>query len=219
MRILVLCQEKVVAEALRCLMLECMPGEAEIVGTTTNGREGVEFAIELRPDVAIVGLRLAELNGVDTIRRIVAKANGTRILALTRDPSHEPVTEAMEAGARGCVSTTCDGEELARALNTVHRGNTYLGDSVAAVVVDRKVRNGDAPGDPVYQVLTPREREVLQLLAEGNTAQDIALKLHISTKTVHTHRRNLKRKLEVEHVADLVKHAIRAGLTDLRPSA
>ncbi|NNF08626.1 MAG: response regulator transcription factor [Candidatus Eisenbacteria bacterium] len=217
MRILILNYERVVIEALTALV-ETMGNDFTVVGGSDSGLEGVELARRLTPDVVLSGMKLRELNGVDTTRRIMDEVPDTKVLILASDPKSEPLTEALEAGALGYITRHSEAAELETAVRTVYSGKVYLCPESASVLVETKVlaEDSEEEADVVFSVLTPREREVLQLLAEGNGSKEVADRLNISPKTVDTHRSNIMQKLETDSLADLVKHAIRAGLTDLK---
>lgn len=212
MKVLILCQETVLSEGLECL-LEEMPTQAEVVGSTDNGREGVALAKNTKPEVALVGIQLKELNGIDAVRQMLADAPDLRVLMLATDVAPGPLSEALDAGAMGFITIESDAKELERALRSILDGKPYLCAETTSVLI-RQSKHGVE--DPVFSLLTPREREVLQLLAEGYGAKDIGARLHISSKTVDTHRQNIMNKLETDNLPDLVKHAIRAGLTTLK---
>ncbi|NNE43844.1 MAG: response regulator transcription factor [Gemmatimonadetes bacterium] len=216
MKLLILCQEKILSDALKVLLEDCSQLDLEVVGETDSGLEGVDLARSLRPDVALISFQLQELNGIDATRRILEVAEEVGVLILASDPRAEPLQEAFEAGALGYVTMDGGAEELIRALQAVAEGKNYLCPDSATALVETTLSSEKAAEDPVFALLTPREREVLQLLSEGLGAREVAEKLHISTKTVDTHRRKVMQKLETDSLAELVKHAIRAGLTTLK---
>jgi DNA-binding NarL/FixJ family response regulator len=212
MRLLVVDPKEILAEGLACI-LEQHP-DFEVLGKAADGREAVAMAGQLKPDVVIMELSVPELNGIDATRRILAEVPGTQVLALSDRADESAVSEMLAAGAKGYLVKGADPKELARAVRTVGEGKVYLHPDVAPAVVKRS--NGDAaPSEPVFDNLTPREREVLQLVAEGRSSKEIAARLKISVSTVDSHRHHVMKKLGVSSVADLVKIAIRAGLTTL----
>ena len=217
MKVLLLFQERILLDSLSCLLRDVEPARFQVVGRSDDGLEGLTLAREHAPDVALVGTRLLSQNGLEVVRHLTALQPPVRTLVMASDALVDPIPEIMAAGAGGCITRQVDAAELVRALQTVADGDTYLC-SLAAEVMVRVAVNGDEDDtDPVYVLLTPREREVLQLLAEGWSGREAADRLHISSKTVDTHRRSLMAKLDAESVAELVKHAIRAGLTNLDP--
>ena len=186
----------------------------EVVGEASDGREAVARARDLRPDVVLMDVVMPGLNGFDATRMIREELPGTRVLALSMHVDKRYVLGMLDAGAAGYVPKDASFDEVARAIRAVAAGQGYLAPSIAGLVVEGYARRTNA-STPTTSALSQREREVLQLLAEGSTAREIARRLHISVKTVETHRRNLLGKLELDTVADLVRYAIREGITSL----
>lgn len=213
MKLLILCQESLLREGLE-LLLSGIKAEAgvEVTAVSESGLEGIALAKETHPDVAVVDLHLQELNGIDTTRRLVQEVPGIHVLMLAEDLQAESLNEALDAGALGFITKQSDGEELERALLTVSQGKTYLCPDSADVLVRQQTQGVE---DPVFGLLTERERQVLQLLAEGYGSKEVGDRLHISSKTVDTHRQHIMEKLDTDNLPDLVKYAIRAGLTNL----
>jgi DNA-binding NarL/FixJ family response regulator len=196
------------------LLLEKEAG-FEIVAEVGDGRSAIRAAREHAPDVVIMDVAMPDLNGIEATRQLVSERSGVRVLALSMHSDRRFVVEMLRAGARGYLLKDCAQEELSRAVATVADGSTYLSPSISDVVVrDYIERLGAAGGDPMAD-LSGREREVLQLLAEGCSTRDIATALHVSNKTVETHRQQLMRKLDLHSVAELTKFAVREGLTGL----
>ncbi|MEZ4649599.1 MAG: response regulator transcription factor [Candidatus Eisenbacteria bacterium] len=214
MRIIIVCQETVLVEGIRCLLSE-FGDRIEIVGTTASGHEGIDLARQESPDVAIVGLALADLNGVDATSALLSAHPALRVLILAANPKEEPLQEVLAAGARGYITTQSTSEELAHALEILANGKAYLSPDTTDVLLGQQFGGEPRAEDPVFTRLTPREREVLQLLANGSGTKEVAHELGISSKTVDTHRRHIMEKLETDNVPDLVRHAIRAGLSPL----
>jgi DNA-binding NarL/FixJ family response regulator len=186
----------------------------EIVGEASDGREAVARARELRPDVVLMDVVMPGLNGLDATRQIRKETPETRVLALSMHTDKRYVLGMLEAGASGYLAKDSAFDEVARALRVVAGGHVYLAPAIAGLVVEGYARRASQPvATPA--VLSSREREVLQLLAEGCTSREIARQLHISVKTVETHRRNMLAKLELDTLADLVRYAIREGITSL----
>lgn len=188
-------------------------GHVSVVGEASNGRQAVEMALELRPDIVVMDVSMPELNGVEAARQLTAAKTNMRVVMLSMHSDRLRVVEALKAGAKGYVLKSSAAAELTAALNAVSRGNTYLSPSVADSVVDAYVRNPGQPGG-TGTPLSTREREVLQLLAEGKTSKEMGASLHIAPKTVETHRAQISKKLGLHSVAELTKYAIRNGLTD-----
>jgi DNA-binding NarL/FixJ family response regulator len=200
-----------------CTMFRNEP-EFDVVGEAADGRTTVELAEKLRPDVVIMDVSMPELNGVEATRQIRARNPGVRVVALSMHPERQFVSEMLAAGASGYLLKDSPFGELATAVRTAAAGQVYLCPRVAAVVVKGYV-GGDTGGapktGPFYGNLSPREREVLQLLAEGKNTKEIAFTLHVSTKTIETHRRQVMEKLNIYSVAELTRYAIREGVTAL----
>ena len=205
---------KIVRDGLRSL-LEQRPLDWRVVGEADNGREAVRLAIKLKPDIVVIDVSMPELNGIDATRQIVAHLPDTRVIALSMYGTRDYVAGMLEAGAQGYIRKESAFGEISAAIDAVSRGRVFLGEGVANVVVDdyRKFVADDAGGDTIP--LSGREREVLQLLAEGKKTSEIAELLHISVKTIETHRRQIMTKLNLFSVAELTKYAIRRGLTSV----
>jgi len=185
--------------------------DIKIVGTATDGREVQELAASLQPDVIVMDINMPNMNGIEATRRLVAQYPKIKIVALSGFVQKQYVLEMLEAGASAYVIKENAGSELMRALHSVAKNQKYLCPEVAAVVVDNTGHH-HMEGTPQ---LGPREREVLQLLAEGGTSPVIAKRLFISTSTVDVHRRNIMKKLDLHSVAELTKYAVRNGLTSV----
>lgn len=213
-RILIADNHTLFSQGLRSLA-ETQP-DFEVIGEVSDGREAVAQSRELRPDVVLMDVVMPGLNGLDATRQIRQEAPTTRVLALSMHVDKRYVLGMLEAGASGYLAKDASFEEVARALRAVAAGHVYLAPNVAGLVVEDFTRRTSSPSSPsAPAALSPREREVLQLLAEGLAAGRIARQLHISVKTVETHRRNILAKLELDTVADLVRYAIREGITSL----
>jgi DNA-binding NarL/FixJ family response regulator len=212
-RILIADDHEVVRKGLRSL-LESEPG-LEVVGEASNGREAVEKAIASKPDVVVLDIGMPELNGLEATRRIVKATPRTEVLILTVYETEEVIREVLRAGARGYVLKSDAGRLLLTAMEAVSNHKPFFTSRVSELVLagflsgDQVKSDDDSPpGTP----LTPREREVLQLLAEGRTNKEVAAALGIGLKTVETHRMNLMAKLGLHSVVDLVRYAIRNGI-------
>jgi DNA-binding NarL/FixJ family response regulator len=214
-RILIADDHEVVRKGLRSL-LEHEPN-MEVVGEAGNGREAVEKATTVRPDVVVLDIGMPELNGLEATRRIVKAAPRTEVLILTVYESEEVIREVLRAGARGYVLKSDAGRLLLTAVEAVAAHKPFFTSRVSELVLAGFL-SGDAPRTeeelPPGAPLTPREREVLQLLAEGKTNKEVAAALGIGLKTVETHRMNLMAKLGLHSVVDLVRYAIRNGIVN-----
>ena len=212
-RVLLADDHTIVREGVR-LCLEAM-GDIEVVAEAEDGQMAVLLANQLRPDVAVVDLTMPRLNGVEAIRQIKRDLPDTEVVVLSVHDSEPYVVQALRAGAAGYVLKRNAATELAAAIRAAHNGQAYLHPSIARRVIDdylsRIHASEDAASEP-HERLTPREREVLQLAAEGHTTRAIAGLLCLSTKTVEHHRASLMTKLGLRGQTELVKYAIRAGL-------
>lgn len=215
-RILIADDHTIVLDGLKAL-LDAQPG-MEIVAQASNGREAVKLALQRKPDIIIMDVAMPDLNGLEAMRQILAETPQIRVIALSMHSDRRYVTGMLSGGASGYILKHCAFEELARAVQTVLAGQVYLSPSIAGIVVKELAQprpTGRHQPPAALQSLTSREREVLQLISEGHSARAIAGRLHLSVKTVETHRRQLMDKLNLRSVAELTKFAIREGLTSL----
>jgi DNA-binding NarL/FixJ family response regulator len=208
-RILIADDHGVVAEGLKSLA-EAEPG-IEVVGIVSDGREAVKHAKDSRPDVIVMDMSMPELNGADATRAILQNDPSCRVIVLSMYAEREYVRRALKAGAMGYVVKRSAARELVDAIRAVHAGQRYLSPRVADVVIESGADDGD---DPLGRLST-REREVLQLLAEGNTGAEIARRLSLSQKTVETYRARLVEKLGIRDLPGLVRFAIQRGIVTL----
>lgn len=235
MKVLLADDHRIVREGLKSL-LSSQP-DLEVVAEASDGRQAVEMARDLAPDVVVMDVAMPQLNGIEATRQLAADETGMKIVALSMHSDRRYVSEALKAGASGYVLKDGAFDELISAIRAVAADRVYLSPRVAGVVVDDYVRRlparggsgsaaASAPGHPgaeyshaarrgAFDALTPREREVLQLMAEGYATKEVAHRLHVSVKTVETHRRQMMDKLDMHSVAELTKYAIREGLTTL----
>lgn len=212
-RILLVDDHALVREGLRALLTS--DAETEVIGEASTGREALELARNLDPDVILMDVGMPDLNGFEATRQMKSTAPGARVIALSTHSDKRYVLAMLEAGARGYIVKSAAGEELVRAIETVNRNQIYLSPAIAGVVVDSYLGR-EYPEEGIgAALLGSREREVLQLLAEGKSSPEIAAVMHISVSTVETHRRNIMRKLDLHSVAELTKFAVREGLTQL----
>lgn len=228
MKVLLADDHRIVREGLRSL-LEAQD-DMQVVGEADNGRMALEMAAEHEPDVVVMDVAMPQLNGIEATRRLMNDQPDTKVVALSMHSDRRYVAEALKAGATAYLLKDGAFDELVTAIRAVIADKVYLSPRVAGVVVDDYVRR--LPGDRsdgggggvthgggdfsnAFQKLTAREREVLQLMAEGYATKEIATRLHVSVKTVETHRRQLMEKLQLYSVAEVTKYAIREGLTSL----
>ena len=211
-RILVVDDHTIVRDGI-CALLT-LASDMEVVGEAANGREALEKVKELEPDVVIMDIAMPLLGGLETTRRMRKEFPGTKVLALTQYADKEYVFPVIEAGAHGFISKTAASSELALGIRSVYRGESFLSPSVAKLLVENFQQGGNLQQrrDP-YDQLTGRERDVLKLLVEGHTTQEIADILVISPKTVEGYKTSLMDKLDIHNRVDLVKYALRKGIT------
>ncbi|MBE0537788.1 MAG: response regulator transcription factor [Phycisphaerae bacterium] len=193
----------------RCLRSQ---QDMEVIAEAANGVSAVELAKKRRPDVVIMDVSMPNLNGIDATRQIVQELPETRVIALSIHRTPSFVADMFKAGASGYVPKSCGLDELLEAVRTVASGRKYISPSIKDVSLDKTGQRVS-----VFSALTPRERQILHLLADGLATKEIARDLRISPKTVETHRLNITRKLGIDSVAELTRYAIRQGLTTPDP--
>jgi DNA-binding NarL/FixJ family response regulator len=214
-KIIIADDHKIIREGL-CGLLE-KEEDLQIIAQAQDGRETIELVKKHSPDVIIMDIGMPGLNGIEATRHIASEYPKVKIIALSMHSDKKFVKEMLKAGASGYLLKNCAFEELDKAVRIVSSGKTYLSPSIADVIVDNYVRTSSESASTVFSVLSNREREVLQLLAEGRNTKQIARDLHVSPKTIETHRSKIMQKLDIDNIADLTKYAIREGLTSLEP--
>ena len=212
-RVLLVDDHTIMREGLR-LLLEKMP-EVEVVGEADNGLQSIELAKSLEPDVVVMDVGMPGLNGMEATSRILAHNPKVKVVALSVYSDRQYVLGMLESGAFAYVLKAAAGEELRRAIEAVAGNKKYISSQVTDIVIDGYTQKNAAPGKSARTELGSRERQVLQLLAEGKSSPLIAKDLGVAVKTVETHRRNIMNKLGLHSVAELTKYAIREGLTEL----
>ena len=185
----------------------------EVVAEASNGREAVEQVKIHAPDVTILDLSMPELNGLDATRQILASHPRARVLILTAHESEQLIREVLGAGAQGYVLKSDAGRTLVNAVEALLDGGTYFTSKVARIVLEGFLNNPNNSG--TIPTLSVREREIVQLLAEGSSNKEIARKLEISVKTAETHRSNIMRKMQFDSLSDLVRYAVRNKIIDV----
>ena len=184
-----------------------VPGSV-VAGEAANGRDAVELAAALKPDLVVLDLTMPELNGLEAARKIISVNPAARVLILTAHESEQLVREVLSAGAQGYVLKSDAGRILIAALQALLDGRSFFTSNVARMVLDGYLRS-ESRDAATPETLSPREREIVQLLAEGNSNKDIARTLKISVKTTETHRSNIMRKMGFGSLPELVRYAIR----------
>lgn len=210
-KVLLADDHRIILDGLRSLLES--QAHLEVVGMAGNGREAVEMALELKPDLVILDISMPDLNGIDAAKQIRNALPDVKLIALSIHENLRYVSEMIQAGASGYLLKQCAFEELALCLRMVESGQFYLSPVISQVLVRDYLLNLSREGSDAFSLLSLREREVLQLLAEGNSVRQIADLLHLSVKTVETHRQNVMRKTGAHNLADLVRYAIREGIT------
>ena len=203
----------IVREGLRSL-LENQP-DMEVVGEAEDGQTAIELVRELLPDVVIMDITMPNLNGVEATRHITSEFPEVKVIALSIHSNSRFVADMLAAGAKGYILKECLFDELIQAIQAVIAGDGYLSSRITGIVVDGYVNRMATVADSPLLTLTSRERQVLQFVAEGKSTKQIALELHVSTKTVEANRRQIMQKLDIHSVAELTKYAVREGLTPL----
>jgi two-component system response regulator NreC len=191
--------------------------DMEVVGQATDGHAAVQLARQLSPNVVLMDVSMPELNGIEATREIVHESPGTRVIALSMHSAKRYVREMFRAGASGYLLKDCEFDELVTTIRLIAQGQTYISPSISQIVVENYLNSSPEEPENAFSVLTQREREVLQLMAEGNSTKQIAMRLFISPKTVEAHRLRIMNKLDIDNVALLTKYAIQEGLTAPEP--
>jgi DNA-binding NarL/FixJ family response regulator len=210
-RVLLVDDHAIMREGIRALL--GLNNDIEIVGEAAEGREAIEKAQELAPDVIVMDIAMPGMDGLEATRRIKKANPKAKVLILTQYDSKEYILSAVKAGAAGYLPKRALGSELISAIRTIYRGDSFLHPSVATALIEDYQQQATTT-DP-YDTLTPREREILKMLAEGQSTREIAKVLFISQKTVIGHRSKIMEKLDFHNRADIFKYAARKGLVTL----
>jgi two-component system, NarL family, response regulator NreC len=208
-RILICDDHTLFVEGLKAMLRN--ESSLEIVGEARNGRQAVELVRELKPDLLLMDVSMPDMNGFDATRRIHLSDPSVKVLILTMHDEEELVTRCLEAGAAGYIIKDAPASQLLYAIEMVQKGERYLSPVVLKKVLDTYVKNTKRP-QTSYDRLSPREREVLKLLAEGRSVKEIASLLNLSVKTVDAHKTNLMKKIDVHDRSELIKYAIQKKL-------
>ena len=207
-RVLLADDHTLVRQGLRALLER--EADIKIIGEARNGREAVHRAVALKPDIVVMDISMPHLNGLEATQRIAATCPGTRVVALSMHKQEHHVQALLRAGARGYVPKDAPASELLAAVRAVHGGGCYLHPQISSKVVDGYL-DGNRPAAP-RELLTSREREVLQLVAEGKTNRLIAAELRLSVKTIEAHRARIMTKLKIHNAAGLTRYAMSRGI-------
>ncbi len=211
-KVLIVDDHAMFREGIRSLLIGY--DDIEILGEATNGKEAVEKICQLAPQVVLMDIAMPVMGGLEATRRIQKECPNARVLVLTQHEDSEYILSMLRAGAKGYISKTATASELVSAIHTVHRGESYLYPSAATALVEEYLMRAGEEKDE-YERLTDREREILQLVAEGRTNREIADRLFISVKTVLRHRTNIMEKLGFRNRTDLIKYAMSKGLIEM----
>lgn len=212
-RIVLADDHRIMREGLSAL-LKKEPG-FELLGEAHDGFEAIRLARELSPDVLVTDLSMPGMNGIEAIRRVRTEAPSVRVLCLSVHDEARMVLAGIDAGAAGYVLKDSSFDELAQAIRKITEGQIYISAGLVGVFVEGYRSRGAAAAGGAFSQLTPREREIVQLFSEGHSTNQIAEQLHLSPKTVATHRENVLHKLQIESIAELTRYAIREGLSSL----
>jgi DNA-binding NarL/FixJ family response regulator len=214
LRIVLADDHAIVRQGLRSL-LEQQPGW-KVVGEAVTGKEAVTKVREIRPDVAILDISMPSLNGLEAARQIVESGSKTRILILTIHDSDAMIKEMLDAGVKGYVLKSDAARDLVLAVEALHNNKTFFTSKVAEMVLDGYLKKVKTPTEtePAASRITPRQREIVKLLAEGKTSKEVAVALGMSVKTAETHRANIMKRLNCHSISELVRYALRNQIID-----
>jgi DNA-binding NarL/FixJ family response regulator len=204
---------QIVRQGVRSLLTA--ESDMEVVGEAENGRDTLRLVQQLAPLVVVMDISMPDLNGIEATRQIMAESPGVKVVALSMHSDSFFVLNMLKAGACGYLLKDCAVEELVKAIRTVVANKTYLSPGISDIVIKDLVNGYSMIEGSAFSILTNREREVLQLMAEGKSTNSIAERLCVSSKTVETHRKQIMTKLDIHSVAELTKYAVRQGLTSL----
>ena len=212
-RVLIADDHTIMRAGLRSLLEK--EDQIEVVAEAENGRRAVQLAVEHEPDVVVMDVSMPDLNGIEATSQVLESLPEAKVIALSMHTDKRFVMGMLRAGASGYLLKDCASQELANAIVSVASNKKYLSPDIAGVVIEDSLYGVQQEGETVSSLLSPREREVLQLIAEGWSTKQIAAHLYVSVKTIETHRRQIMKKLDLHNIAELTKYAIREGLTSV----
>ncbi len=212
-KILLADDHAIVCEGFRSLLAN--EPSMEVIAEADNGRKAVELAKKLQPDLVVMDISMPDLNGIEATRRIMRDNPDAKIISLSMHNDKRYITEMLKAGARGYLLKKGAFQELVAAIRVVMEGRIYLSPDITGIVVEDYLKNVPDNDTSIRSLLTDRELEILQLVAEGKSMKEIAFLLGLSVKTVSNHRQNIMEKLKIDNIASLVKYAIREGFSSL----
>lgn len=212
-RIFIIDDHQIVRDGLRLILKE--QPDIEVVGDASNGRDALERIFELSPDIVTTDIEMPGIDGISLTRQIKNRSLTIKSLVLTAHAETQFIAEALQAGVGGYLLKINAGRDLIQAVRTMMSGQVYLSPEISTVVVREYQRHVHSPAPTSHGILSDREREILKLLADGQTTKEIALALNLSTKTIEAHRLNIMAKLKLNSIAELTKYAIREGIVQL----
>jgi DNA-binding NarL/FixJ family response regulator len=212
-RILLADDHQIIREGLRALLERS--GRMQVVAEASDGRTAIEMIASHTPDVVVMDITMAGMNGIDATRQIMAQNPAVKVIGLSMHAEKRFVVEMLKAGASGYLLKDCAFDELVSTIDAVLEGKTYLNPEIAGSIIKDLIGTPKRDNSSIFSILTPREREVLQLVAQGQSTKEIAALHHVSVKTIETQRQHIMEKLELHSVAELTKYAIREGLTSI----
>ncbi len=212
-RVLIADDHTIMRAGLRSLLEK--EAQIEVVAEAENGRRAVQLAVEHKPDVVVMDVSMPDLNGIEATSQVLESLPDAKVIALSMHTDKRFVMGMLRAGASGYLLKDCASQELASAIISVASNKKYLSPDIAGVVIEDSLYGGQQQEEGVSSMISAREREVLQLIAEGWSTKQIAAHLYVSVKTIETHRRQIMKKLDLHNIADLTKYAIREGLTSV----
>jgi DNA-binding NarL/FixJ family response regulator len=213
-RILLADDHTIVREGLRALLAK--EEDMVVVAEAATGSAAVRQACDLAPDVVVMDISMPDMNGIEATRLVTGKLASVRVLALSMETDRRFVVEVLKAGANGYILKDSAFTELAKAIRIVAAGETYLGPKISELIIKDYLQQIPDEAAAPYETLTPREREIVQLIAEGRNTKEIAFTFNVSLKTVENQRHAIMKKLDLYSIAELTKYAVREGLTSLR---